>query len=102
MVEALDNDKWIDDIRGTLTMDAIIEYLDLWRRVRMQPPLNNLEDEFSWCLTSNGIYSVSSTYHAFFFGTEGADYAKRLWKNDAPPKRVFIHMASHKKPMLDR
>lgn len=67
-----------------LSIEAIIEFMDLWREIQHVPSLNNDEDCFSW--TANGAYSATSAYEAYFLGIEHADYAKLPWENEAPPK----------------
>lgn len=45
---------------------------------------------FWWRLTTNGAYSSSLAYSAFFFAAGQVNYAQSLWKNIDPPKEKFI------------
>lgn len=90
MADALAEGKLINDIKGTLTLDAIVEFMELWRLMQMTPPLRDVEDSFTWRLTASVKYTTSSAYQAFFFGTEEADCASALLKNAAPPKEQFF------------
>jgi hypothetical protein len=91
---AIHENRWISDIQGTPTLQAISEFVLLWTCVQDQPPLNSDEDSFIWQLTTNGKYSPASAYKAFFNGTIEADYARALWKNWAPLKeKIFCWLA---------
>jgi hypothetical protein len=97
VVTAIHENRWISDIQGTPTLQAISEFVLLWTCVQDQPPLNSDEDNFIWQLTANGKYSPALAYKAFFNGTIEADYAGALWKNWAPLKEKNLLLAGHKK-----
>lgn len=51
-----------------------------------------------WKLTSDGLYSSSSAYQAFFLGRIKMFGAKELWATLAPPKvKLFFWLALHKR-----
>jgi hypothetical protein len=47
-------------------------------------------DRFIWRWTTDGTYSASSAYRAFFVGMATLRGAKELWKVRAPPKCKFF------------
>jgi hypothetical protein len=64
--QALLNRRWIADIKGALTVGAIVDYLHLWNILAdfvLQP---NTEDIHIFSLSSNGRYSAKSAYTGFF------------------------------------
>lgn len=90
VAEARLDNRWVRDIRGTLSVQALVEYLGLWAAIQCMPALTSKVDLFSWRLTTNGYYSPSAAYKAFFFGSVEEDYANSQWKNIAPPKEKFF------------
>jgi len=64
--DALDNRRWVSDLKGTLTMDVIFEYLQLWdflENFELQP---DLEDTHIWQFSNTGTFSIKSAYEALF------------------------------------
>jgi hypothetical protein len=66
-------------IKGTPSVQALVEYMDLW------DPVNNLQinedtpDAMSWRITSNAAYSTKSVYQMFFIGRTEMPGARELW-----------------------
>jgi hypothetical protein len=57
-----------------------------------------LADRFVWRWSSDGNFSVSSTYRAFFVGSTRMLGAKELWRTKAPPKvKMFFWLALHRR-----
>jgi hypothetical protein len=55
--QGLQNRKWVSDIQGALTVQVLVEYLQLWNlldRVELQQVT---PDQHSWHLSKHGIYS---------------------------------------------
>ncbi|PVH61987.1 hypothetical protein PAHAL_3G172600 [Panicum hallii] len=84
---ALSNKRWIQDITGTLTFQALSEYLILWQVVEAFELRVGVEDTISWKWTTDAAYSARSAYVSFFQGTIRFEGAKPIWKTWAPQKR---------------
>ncbi len=67
LAEGLASKRWIQDIRGALGIQAILEYLQLWSRLQSFQ-LEDCLDRFIWKWESSGHYSSISAYNALFFG----------------------------------
>ena len=54
MFESLNNRTWVSDIRGALTVQVLIEYINLWElfsNVELQP---DVEDTHIWKFSTTG------------------------------------------------
>jgi hypothetical protein len=98
VLEALTNRKWISDIKGALSVGALVDYLqlcELLSEVVVQP---EVEDKHIFSLARDGKYSTKSAYeglHRFnsfwplFFGVENLP---------PPPKcRFFLGLVAHRR-----
>jgi hypothetical protein len=98
--QALNNRKWVDDIKGALTVQVISDYLlicNLVDRPVLQP---DILDQHRWKLSSSGSYSCKSTYSSMFTGTISFFSWKRIWRSWTPPKgRFFIWLAVNNLPV---
>ncbi|WVZ74309.1 hypothetical protein U9M48_022508 [Paspalum notatum var. saurae] len=96
--QALDNRRWVNDIKGALTVQVLSEYLLVWDLVdgvELQP---DAPDQHRWKLSASGTYSCKSVYDAMFTGTIGFPPWKRIWKSWAPSNcRFFIWLAINNK-----
>jgi hypothetical protein len=96
--EALQQGRWIPDIQGSLSVQALAQYVEVWVRTQEIVLSHDREDKFIWKWTSNQQYSASSAYRAFFYGKCSIPGAKELSKLMAPPRcKFFIWLA-----LLDR
>jgi hypothetical protein len=61
------NDKWVEDIRGSISLEALVEYLslDMISEVELQV---GVQDKHIWCLTKFGQCTTRSAYEALFQG----------------------------------
>jgi hypothetical protein len=94
--DALSNRQWVRDITGARTGAVLLEYASLWatlENVQLRP----LEaDRFVWRWTTDGQYSVSSAYRAFFTGWMTLLGSRELWRANVPPKvKFFFWLALH-------
>lgn len=64
--QALVNRTWVHDIKGSLTVQVLAEYLRLWDQVDSVELQQNVPDSQ---LTQSGNYSSKSAYDAFFLGS---------------------------------
>jgi hypothetical protein len=97
VAEALCNRRWVRSITGTLSVQAIEEYLHLWNLLS-EVQLTDGEDSFTWRWTSDGCYSAKSAYNLLQQGNTGFEGAKRIWRSWAPPKvKFFTWLASRRR-----
>jgi len=90
VAQALDNRRWVADIRGALSVQVLREYLYIWDLVDglvLQP---EIPDQHRWKLTNLGPYSSKSAYNAFFIGSIRFAPWKRIWRSWAPLRREFF------------
>lgn len=83
VAEALQDRRWVSDIRGAPSIPAIVEFMVIWEVVADRQ-LGVEADKFTWKLTASGVYSSKSAYSAFFFGSVGFPAATELWSSGAP------------------
>ena len=95
---ALENRSWVTDIKGALTVDVILEYLQLWDLLQgfeLQP---EIEDSHIWQFSTSGNFSTKSAYEAFCIGSIQFKSWERIWKSWGPGKcRFFLWTVAHKK-----
>ena len=79
MFESLNNRTWVSDIRGALTVQVLIEYINLWElfsNVELQP---DVEDTHIWKVSTTGQYTTKSAYEALFIGAIQFGPWERIW-----------------------
>jgi hypothetical protein len=78
--DAISQNQWGRDVVGAPTTQVICQFLQVWDLLRsvVLDPLQ--ADRFVWKWSSDGKFSVSSTYRAFFTGAAKLLGAKELWK----------------------
>lgn len=94
--QALENGNWIKNIKGTLSVPAIVQFVRLWQTIQAAPALTDTPDQFRWLLATNGVcvYSARSAYQGFWLGSIAADYAELIWGSGAPLKdKLFMWLA---------
>ena len=73
VAQALDNRRWVADIRGALSVQVLREYLYIWDLVDglvLQP---EIPDQHRWKLTTLGLYRSKSAYNALFLGSTSGE-----------------------------
>jgi len=94
--DALDNRKWVSDIRGALTVTVLIEYIHLWELLSTVVLQQDVEDSHVWQLSTCGQYTTRSAYKALFIGAVQFKPWERIWKNWAPGKcKFFMWTVTH-------
>ncbi|WVZ93635.1 hypothetical protein U9M48_039600 [Paspalum notatum var. saurae] len=89
--QALDNRRWVSDIKGALTVQVLSEYLLVWDLVDGVELQLDTPDQHLWKLSSSGVYSCKSAYDSMFTGTISFSPWKRIWKSWARMNcRFFI------------
>ena len=88
--EVLHNHRWIRDIRGGLSTQALAQYLVVWDIAQATTLSDETEDQLMWRLTEHHQFTVSSAYRMFFM--TGTPFAcnKPIWKSKAPPRCKFF------------
>ncbi|WVZ75385.1 hypothetical protein U9M48_023441 [Paspalum notatum var. saurae] len=96
--EALLNQELVKDIQGALSIEVILEFLDLAKCLadfELQP---DVLDSHIWRLSPSRQYSSKSAYENFFQGSVSFSPWERIWKSWAPNKcKFFIWLAAHKR-----
>jgi hypothetical protein len=93
--DALQDNKWVRDIRGGLTVQVLLEFLSLWNRIQDVNMIDS-PDRVIWRWSRDGSFSTASAYRAFFSGEHTIPGARSLHKTRAPGKcRIFIWLALH-------
>ena len=82
--QALENRRWVADIKGALSVQAISEYLQLWVLLEDFELQQGVQDHHVWRFAESGGYSSKSAYGAFFVGSIRFAPWKRVWKTWAP------------------
>jgi hypothetical protein len=96
--EALIGRAWMSDIRGALSVGAIVDYLHLWNLLLTAELGQNVEDKHIFRLAANGKYSAKFAYEGFFIGSVPFEPYERIWKTWAPPKcPFFLWLVAHKR-----
>ncbi|WVZ76728.1 hypothetical protein U9M48_024677 [Paspalum notatum var. saurae] len=96
VLDALNQNNWISDLKGALGVAALVEYLQLWdilSQIVLDP---EVEDRHIWRFSSSGQYSAKSAYEGFFQGGILFDPWERIWKSWAPGNcRFFMWLVAH-------
>jgi hypothetical protein len=96
--EALNNNVWVSDFSGALSVGVLLEYLQLWDTLQDINMQSDTEDTHVWCFTANGQYSAKTAYEAMFVGATEFSPWERIWKTWAPPKcRFFMWLVARKR-----
>lgn len=86
-VASAENHNGVQDITGAVTVQLLMEYLQLWDMLDNVQLSAGVPDSVLWRWTS---YSVASAYGAMFIGSIRPIGAKQIWKTSAPPKVKFF------------
>nr|TKV94844.1 hypothetical protein SEVIR_9G322550v2 [Setaria viridis] len=76
--EALHDGRWIRDITGSLSVAAIVDYLQIWDAVTAIQLAPEREDRFMRRWTANGTYTARSAYKMLHQGTIPLRGANRI------------------------
>ncbi|KAM0910028.1 hypothetical protein ACQ4PT_014423 [Festuca glaucescens] len=87
--QGLPGNAWVRDIAGELTVDAVVQYLQLWTRIQ-NTTLAEGADVFSWKLSADGQFSTRSAYTACLAGSTALPAARQVWESFAPLKFRFF------------
>ena len=94
--EALTNEKWLEDIQGAISVEGLVEFLEVWDLLSMVELQVGTPDKHIWRLSNSGEYYAKSAYEVLFQGAVYFKPAERIWKSNAPPKcRFFMWLVAH-------
>ncbi|KAE8782027.1 hypothetical protein D1007_44776 [Hordeum vulgare] len=88
--QALVNHRWVCDIRGGLSVQALAQYLQLWDLVVDIHLDESQQDAIVWKFETSEEFSTSSAYHLFFAPNQDFGCAPAIWKSKAPPRLKFF------------
>lgn len=93
VAEGLQGRSWVQDIHGTLGIEATVQYVELWESLH-QFQLSTEPDRLSWKMSANGSYSAASCYSAMLLGSTSIYHWKLNWKTWAPLRiKIFVWLA---------
>lgn len=101
VMDALRDENWLDDIQGVVSVESLLEYLNLLDLLESVVLQEGVPDKHIWRLSSSETYSAKSAYGALFEGSLSFAPYERIWKSWAPPKCHFFHVAGRSRPLLD-
>jgi hypothetical protein len=90
VAEAIANNRWIVDIDYNLTLEIIMEYVQLSDELENITLIESEPDSITWVLSPDGTYSAKSAYDLHFLGQTKCLTASQTWKAKAPPKCKFF------------
>ncbi|BAS76680.1 Os02g0118800 [Oryza sativa Japonica Group] len=94
VAQALTNNRWVRDLQGALSNEAMAQFFQLWDEVHTVE-LNLEEDTIRWKLSSDGLFTVSSAYNLFFMAREICPFSELIWHIKAPSRvRFFLWLAA--------
>ncbi|KAM0917393.1 hypothetical protein ACQ4PT_009542 [Festuca glaucescens] len=92
--QGLIGNRWTADTGGRLSVDAVIQFLNLWRMVQQVQVVDGSPDQFVWKFSADGAYSTKSTYAACFAARMAQPAARQVWNSFAPSKyKMFRWLA---------
>jgi hypothetical protein len=100
VVDALQDNKWVTDIRGGLTVQVLLDFLSIWDRVQ-EVNLTDSLDRVIWRWSRDGAFSTASAYRVFFSGQHchtGSSFAPQ---NSCSQKMQVLYLASFTRSGLD-
>jgi hypothetical protein len=68
VMEALINERWIEDIHSSISPESLLEYLVLWDVISEVNLQVGVQDKHIWRLSSSGQYTSRLAYDALFQG----------------------------------
>ncbi|XP_071677009.1 uncharacterized protein [Lolium perenne] len=88
VADALEDDHWLMDLRGRITLALLPDFVALRQVMRSCNIDPDSDDTFRW-KSSSGGYSASSAYALQFVGTQQSPL-RHIWPVWAPPKCKFF------------
>lgn len=101
MAESLQDNSWVDDIRGGLSAQALVEFFALWEYVSPLTPEPRTRDVFSWWPATNGEFTVKSAYSLLSAGCTRCIIGKIIARSSALERCKFFIFFSIKRCMFN-
>ena len=96
VAEALNQRRWVRDIRGGLSVLILRDYIKLWQAISGFQ-LSDGTDKFIWRWTTDGQYTSASAYKIMHQGTTTLAGSSWIWKSWAPPRVKFFAWLAFRK-----
>jgi hypothetical protein len=94
VASALDHNAWIANISGALTVQVLLQFLQLAQLLDGVLLQQGMTDLFIWRWSPTGQYSMALACGTLFLGQAQLLGPKELWKSKAPNKcRFFVQLA---------
>jgi hypothetical protein len=94
--EALNDWRWVSDIHATVTVQLILEFMNLCEIMAEVSLQSGVPDKHIWRFSSSVIYSAKSAYNALFQGVISFGPWERIWKSWTPDKcHLFLWLVAH-------
>jgi hypothetical protein len=95
--QALSDYRWVNDIHGTVTVQLLLEVLNLCDLISEISLQTDDSDKHVWCLSSFFFCgSAKSAYSSLFQGSISFHASERIWKTWAPNMcRFFMWLVAH-------
>lgn len=88
--EALEGDRWIQEITGSRSVPLLIRFLQLSDQLQELQTDSSEHDKVIWRWTASGQFSTASAYRSMFLGQYHILGAKELTRTRAPPRAKFF------------
>jgi hypothetical protein len=89
VLEALNGDKWTEDLQGDIGPTALFEFFGLWDILNEVELNKEILDKHIWRLSDSGNYTTKSAYDTLFHGAILFELYERIWKSWAPQMQIF-------------
>jgi hypothetical protein len=93
--EALEDHRWVGDMRGSLQAQSLLEFLLLWdtlQEIQLDPAVS---DSHRWNPFNSGVYSSKSAYDRLFMEDVQFELSRKIWGTWAPLRcKFFMLLAS--------
>lgn len=76
--EDLQDRRWVKYITGALTVQVLLDYLNIWERMRSITLDDSVQDKVLWKWTGDHCFSTASAYRAFF-----------IWQYAIPREKLY-------------
>jgi hypothetical protein len=93
------NRRWIGDIKGALTVGALIDYLHLGNALSDLVQQPDIEDRHIFSIAPDGLYSAKAAYNGLFYGSCAFVHHEHelIWRSWAPSKCRFLWLVAQNK-----
>lgn len=92
--QAMDDNRWTQDVRGDLSFTAHMQLLHLNQAIHTVQRQADAPDTFSWPADPSGQYTARSTYRWLCAGGVTSPFAACIWKSWATLKcKIFAWLA---------